>query len=91
MISYPPSAARLQTAVGELLRLADVDSSERTVRCQLVYHPTKPSYTVWGQSTVREGLSAALVRVLNRPFAVSDNHWVVELNEAEALLTATSC
>jgi hypothetical protein len=90
MAFYPPSTTRLQSAVTSLLRPGDGDTSERSVRCQLLYRPTNPSYTVWARSGIRERLSDALAGVLERSFSVSDDHWVLELTEAEALLAATS-
>jgi hypothetical protein len=90
MASYPPSTARLCTAVASLMHPGDGDRSELSVRCQLVYRPTDPSYTLWVRDGLKASLSAALAGVLDRPFTVSDNHWVLELHEAEALLAATS-
>jgi hypothetical protein len=87
---YPPSSARLRSAVTSLLRPGDGDTSEQSVRCQLLYSPTIPSYTVWARSGIREWLSDALAGVLERPFTRTDNHWVLELKEAEALLAATN-
>ena len=90
MASYPPSTARLHAAVTSLMQPDDGDRSEQSVRCQLLYRPTNSSYTLWVRSGLKESISVALASVLKRPFAVSDNHWVLDLNEAEALLTATS-
>ena len=87
---YPPSTARLHRAVTSLMQPGDGDRSEQSVRCQLVYRPTDASYTLWVRGGLKESLSAALAGVLERPFTVSDNHWVLELKEVEALLTATS-
>ena len=87
---YPPSAARLHTAVTSLMQPGDGDRSEQSVRCQLVYRPTDASYTLWVRGGLKESISVALAGVLERPFTVSDNHWVLELKEVEALLTATS-
>ena len=47
------------------------------------------SYTLWVRLGLKESISAALAGVLERPFTVSDNHWVLELKEVEALLAAT--
>ena len=90
MASYPPSTARLHTAVTSLMQPGDGDRSEQSVRCQLVYHPTTPSYTLWVRAGLKESLSVALASVLERPFTVADNHWVLERHEAETLLKATS-
>ena len=60
------------------------------MRCQLAYRPTNSTYTVWVRDGLKESLSAALATVLERPFAVWDNFWVLELTDAEALLTATN-
>lgn len=87
---YPPSTARLHRAVTSLMQPGDGDRSEQSVRCQLVYRPTDASYTLWVRGGLKESLSAALAGVLERPFTVSDNHWVLELKEVETLLTATS-
>jgi hypothetical protein len=87
---YPPSTARLHSAVTSLMQPGDGDRSEQSVRCQLVYRPTDASYTLWVRGGLKESLSVALAGVLERPFTVSDNHWVLELQEVEALLTATS-
>ena len=89
MAFYPPSSTRLQSAVTSLLRPGDGDTSDRSVRCQLLYRPTEPSYTVWARSGIRAWLSDALAGVLGRPFTKSDDHWVLELKEAETLLAAT--
>ena len=90
MTFYPPSTARLHRAVTSLMEPGDGDRSEQSVRCQLVYRPTDASYTLWVRGGLKESLSVALASVLERPFTVSDNHWVLELKEVEALLTATS-
>jgi len=90
MAFYPPSTARLHRAVTSLMQPGDGDRSEQSVRCQLVYRPTDASYTLWVRGGLKESLSVALASVLERPFTVSDNHWVLELKEVEALLTATS-
>jgi hypothetical protein len=90
MAFYPPSTARLHRAVTSLMQPGDGDRSEQSVRCQLVYRPTDASYTLWVRGGLKESLSVALAGVLERPFTVSDNHWVLELKEVEALLTATS-
>jgi hypothetical protein len=90
MASYPPSTTRLYTAVTSLMQPGDGDRSEQSVRCQLVYRPTNSTYTLWVRHGLKESLSVALATVLERPFVVSENHWVLDLNEAEALLTATS-
>jgi len=87
---YPPSTARLHSAVTSLMQPGDGDRSEQSVRCQLIYRPTDASYTLWVRGGLKESLSVALAGVLERPFTVSDNHWVLELKEVEALLTATS-
>ena len=90
MAIYPPSPAQLHAAVTSLMHPGDGDRSDQSVRCQLVYRPTNSSYTLWVRGDLKESLSVALASVLERPFAVSDNHWVLELKEVEALLTATS-
>jgi hypothetical protein len=90
MASYPPSTARLHAAVTSLMQPGDGDRSEQSVRCQLVYRPTDPTYTLWVRHGLKQSLSVALTTVLERPFTVSDNHWVLELSEAEALLAATN-
>ena len=90
MSFYPPSTARLHTAVTSLMQPGDGDRSEQSVRCQLIYRPTDASYTLWVRGGLKESISVALAGVLERPFTVSDNHWVLELKEVEALLTATS-
>jgi hypothetical protein len=54
------------------------------------FRPTDASYALWVRGGLKESLSVALASVLERPFTVSDNHWVLELKEVEALLTATS-
>ena len=90
MTFYPPSTARMHRAVTSLMEPGDGDRSEQSVRCQLVYRPTDASYTLWVRGGLKESLSVALASVLERPFTVSDNHWVLELKEVEALLTATS-
>jgi hypothetical protein len=89
MASYPPSTTRLYAAVTSLMQPGDGDRSEQSVRCQLVYRPTNSTYTVWVRHGLKESVSVALATVLERPFAASANHWVLELTEAEALLTAT--
>ena len=81
---------RLHTAVTSLMQPGDGDRSEHSVRCQLAYRPTNSTYTVWVRHGLKEALSAALTTVLERPFAVWDNYWVLELTEAQALLTATN-
>ena len=90
MAYYPPSTARLHTAVTSLMQPGDGDRSEQSVRCQLIYRATDSTYTVWVRHGLKESLSAALAAALERPFAASENHWVLDLNEAEALLKATS-
>jgi hypothetical protein len=90
MSFYPPSAARVHSAVTSLMQPGDGDRSEQSVRCQLVYRPTDASYTLWVRGGLKESISVALAGVLERPFTVTDNHWVLELKEVEALLTATS-
>jgi hypothetical protein len=87
---YPPSTARLHAAVTSLMLPDDGDRSEQSVRCQLVYRPSTSSYTLWVRGGLKESVSVALAGVLERPFPVSDNHWMLELNEVEALLAATS-
>ena len=87
---YPPSTARLHRAVTSLMRPGDGDRSEQSVRCQLIYRPTDAKYTLWVRGGLKESLSVALADVLARPFAVSASYWVLELNEVEALLAATS-
>jgi hypothetical protein len=86
---YPPSTARLLRAVTSLMQPGDGDRSEQSVRCQLLYRPTDASYTLWVRVGLKASISVALAGVLERPFAASDNHWTLELNEVEALLAAT--
>ena len=86
---YPPSTARLLRAVTSLMQPGDGDRSEQSVRCQLAHRPTNSTYTVWVRPGLKESVSVALTTVLERPFAVWDSYWVLELTEAEALLTAT--
>jgi hypothetical protein len=88
--SRPPSTDHVYLAIVSLLRPADGDSSERSVRCQMLYQPTAASYTVWVRSGIREWLSTALAASLGRPFAVSDNYWTLNQEEAETLLATTT-
>ena len=91
MAFYPPSTVRLEAAVSALLDRGDCDVAERVFRCQLVYRPIDPTYTVWAQSAIRASVAAAFARVLQRPFTVADDHWVLNLGEVEALLAEASC
>jgi hypothetical protein len=89
MTIQPPSTENVYRAIVALLRPADGDSSERSVRCQMLYQPTDASYTVWVRSGIRPWLSTALASSLGRPFAVSDDFWTLNRNEVDLLLTAT--
>ena len=91
MSFYPPSTLRLEAAVNALLDLVDCGPAQRVLRCQLVYRPTDPSYTVWAQAGIRPLVSNALSKALQRPFVVSDNHWELNLAEVEALLAPPNC
>lgn len=86
----PPSTTSIYEAVSSLLRPADGDRSERSIRCQLIYNPAAPSYTLWVRSGIRESMSAALAAELGRPFEVSSDYWTLELKEAESLLASTN-
>ena len=86
----PPSTEHVYRAIAALLRPADGDSSERSVRCQMLYQPTAASYTVWVRSGIRPWLSTALASSVGRPFAVSDDYWTLSQEEVELLLAATS-
>jgi hypothetical protein len=55
----------------------------------MLYQPTSASYTVWVRSDIRPWLSTALASSIGRPFAVSDDFWTLNQEEAESLLTAT--
>jgi len=90
MTIQPPSTENVYRAIVALLRPADGDSSERSVRCQMLYQPTDASYTVWVRSGIRPWLSTALASSLGRPFAVSDDFWTLNREEVESLLAATS-
>jgi hypothetical protein len=90
MTLQPPSTENVYRAIASLLRPADGDSSERSVRCQMLYQPTSTSYTVWVRSGIRPWLSTSLGSSIGRPFAVSDDFWTLNQEEAELLLTATS-
>jgi hypothetical protein len=90
MTIQPPSTEHVYRAIVALLRPADGDSSERSVRCQMLYQPTDASYTVWVRSGIRPWLSTALASSLGRPFAVSDDFWTLNREEVESLLAATS-
>jgi len=54
----------------------------------MIYHPTDVSYTVWVRTGIREWMSTALANALGRPFAVSDDYWVLQREDVESLLTA---
>ena len=88
MTFAPPSTSTVHRAIITLLRPSDGDSSERSIRCQMIYHPTDVSYTVWVRSGIREWMSTALASALGRPFAVSDDYWVLQREDVESLLTA---
>ena len=90
MTVRPPSTETVYRAIVALLRPADGDSSERSVRCQMLYQPTDASYTVWVRSGIRQWLSTALASCVGRPFAASDDFWTMKREEVELLLTATS-
>jgi hypothetical protein len=84
----PPSTASVYEALSALLRPADGDRSERSIRCQLIYNPAAPSYTLWVRSGIRESMSAALASELGRPFAVTSDYWTLELKEVESLVAS---
>jgi hypothetical protein len=86
----PPSTETVHRAIASLLRPADGDSSERSIRCQMLYQPTDASYTVWVRSGIREWLSTALASSLGRPFAESDDFWTLSREEVELLLAGTT-
>ena len=86
----PPSTTSVYNAVSSLLRPTDGDRTERSIRCQLIYDPTTPSYTVWVRSGIREWVSASLASQLGRPFAVTSDYWTLRLEEVESLLASTS-
>jgi hypothetical protein len=86
----PPSTTSVYGAVSSLLRSADGDRSERSIRCQLVYNPAAPSYTLWVRSGIREAMSAALATELGRPFEVNSDYWTLELKEVESLLASAN-
>ena len=90
MTLRPPSTENIHRAIASLLRSADGDSSERSVRCQMLLRPTSASYTVWVRSEIRQWVSTALASSIGRPFAVSDDFWTLNREEAELLLTVTS-
>jgi hypothetical protein len=90
MTLRPPSTEHVYLAVASLLRPADGDSSERSIRCQMLYQPSDASYTVWVRSGIRQWVSTALASSVGRPFAVSDDYWTLNRAEVDALLTATS-
>jgi hypothetical protein len=90
MTLHPPSTENVYRAIASLLRPTDGDSSERSVRCQMLYEPSSQSYTVWVRSGIREWVSTALASSVGRPFAVSDDYWTLNRAEVDALLTATS-
>jgi len=90
MTIQPPSTENVYRAIVALLRPGDGDTSERSVRCQMLYQPTEAKYTVWVRSGIRPWLSTALASSLGRPFAVSDDFWTLNRNEVDLLLTATS-
>jgi|KBSSwiStaDraftv2_1062776.scaffolds.fasta_scaffold155978_2 hypothetical protein len=86
----PPSTTSVYGVVSSLLRPADGDRSERSIRCQLVYNPAAPSYTLWVRSGIREAMSAALATELGRPFEVNSDYWTLELKEVESLLASAN-
>jgi hypothetical protein len=90
MTLQPPSTETVYRAIVALLRPADGDSSERSIRCQMLYQPTDASYTVWVRSGIRPWISTALASSVGRPFAVSDDFWTLKREEVDMLLTATS-
>ena len=84
MTPHPPSALHVHSAITNLMRWErDADPS---LRCQLVYDPNRPTYTVWSRGPLRESVGAALASELGRPFAQSEDYWTLELSEAETLL-----
>lgn len=90
MSSYPPSSTRVGSAIAVLLGVSSSTELDQ-IRCQLVYHPLNPRYTVWVKGTSRVALGAALTTTLKRPFAATDDHWLLQLDEAEHLLVHTDC
>jgi hypothetical protein len=70
MTLQPPSTEDVYRAIASLLRPVDGDSSERSVRCQMLYQPSSASYTVWVRGDIRPWLSTALASSIGRPFAV---------------------
>jgi hypothetical protein len=89
MTPQPPSTENVYRAIASLLRPADGDSSERSVRCQMLYQPSSTRYTVWVRNDIRPWLSSALAGSIGRPFAVSDDFWTLNREEVELLLAAT--
>jgi hypothetical protein len=90
MAFRPPSTDHLHRAIVSLLPSGEGDFSESFIRCQMIYHSSGASYTVWARSSIREGVSNALSGALGRPFSVADDYWTLKLGEAESLLTANS-
>lgn len=90
MATYPPSSTRVGCAIAALLGVPPTTDRDE-IRCQLLYHPQNPRYTIWVKGPSRAGLAAALTTSLKRAFEVSDDHWLLLLNEAEQLLLDTGC
>ena len=86
----PPSTTSVYNAVSSLLRSTDGDRSERSIRCQLIYDPIAPSYTLWVRSGLREWMSTVLASSLGRTFAVSNDYWTLKLEEVESLVASTN-
>jgi len=89
MTLRPPSTSKVYRAIVSLLRPHDGDASERSVRCQMLYHPSDASYTVWVRSGIRQWMSTALASALGRPFSESDDYWLLQREEVESLLATT--
>jgi hypothetical protein len=90
MDPQPPSTANVYRAIVALLRPDDGDSSERSVRCQMLYQATDTSYTVWVRSGIREWLSTALASSIGRPLLASDDFWTLNRKEVDLLIAATN-
>jgi len=90
MTLQPPSTTNVYGAIVALLRPGDGDSSERSIRCQMLFRPADVSYTVWVRSGIRQRLSTALADSIGRPFAITDDFWTLRREEVDLLLTATS-
>lgn len=82
MLIKRPDDTHVYLSLIHLLRQSGVHHPSRLVDCRLVAAISFPTYVVTAMGEAKAMLAALLERFLGREFALADDRWILEAEEA---------